>query len=266
MLELYHARVSTCSVKVRLVLAEKELEWTSREVDLLAGQQHDPDYVLLNPGHVVPTLVDDGKILVESTLINEYLDDAYPDPPLRPAAADQRHAMRAWTKLLDEKIHVAIGVLTYAIGMRPVILAGNPGEFKKRLQQVPEPAKREGLLSIIEHGVESPLIPGAVATVVGLLDRVDEALEHADWLAGEHWSLAEACVLPCVLRVDNLALGSLLSPDRRPRLAEWYDRVRARPSFAEAVTTWVPPEIVELIHSNGELVREQVEAMAGESN
>lgn len=266
MLELYHARISTCSVKVRLALAEKGLEWTSHEVDLLAGQQHDPDYVLLNPGHVVPTLIDDGRVFVESTLINEYLDDAYPDPPLRPAAAGHRHAMRTWTKLIDEKIHMSIGAITYAIGMRPIILAGKREDYEEKLKLVPDPMKREGLRSIIEHGIESPLIPGALATVVGLLDRIDNSLGQGDWLAGHDWSLAEACVLPYVLRVENLALESLLSPEQRPRLARWYDRVRARPSFDEAVTEWVPPEIVELIHSNGELVRGQVETMAGGTN
>ena len=79
MIELYHFGFSTCSQKVRLVLAEKGLEFVSHEVDLLGGAQHDPEYVKLNPNHVVPTLVHDGTTLIESTLINEYLDEAFPD-------------------------------------------------------------------------------------------------------------------------------------------------------------------------------------------
>jgi glutathione S-transferase len=67
-IELYHFALSTCSQKVRLVLAEKRLEFVSREVNLMAGEQHDPEYVKLNPKHVVPTLVHDGRVLVESSL------------------------------------------------------------------------------------------------------------------------------------------------------------------------------------------------------
>jgi hypothetical protein len=69
MIELYHFGFSTCSQKVRLVLAEKGLGFESHEVNLMAGGQHDPAYVKLNPKHVVPTLVHDGRVFVESSLI-----------------------------------------------------------------------------------------------------------------------------------------------------------------------------------------------------
>ena len=127
MLELYHAPISTCSQKVRLVLAEKGLEWEGHVLDLLHGDQHRPEYRQLNPHGVVPTLVDRGRPLIESTLINEYLDDAYSDPrsgvPLRPSDPAERHAMRLWTKYLDEVLHPACGTVTYAIAMRPAQLA-----------------------------------------------------------------------------------------------------------------------------------------------
>jgi glutathione S-transferase len=73
MLELHQNAFSSCSQKVRIVLGEKGLEWKSHDVDLAGGGQHDPAYVKLNPNHVVPTLVHDGRALIESTLINEYL-------------------------------------------------------------------------------------------------------------------------------------------------------------------------------------------------
>jgi len=96
-LELYHNHMSTCSQKVRLVLAEKGLEFESHLVDLIAGGQHDPEYVKLNPNHVVPTLVHDGHVLIESSLIDEYLDDAFPDVPMRPKDPVAGHALRLWS-------------------------------------------------------------------------------------------------------------------------------------------------------------------------
>ena len=84
-LELYHHGSSVCAAKVRLVLAEKGLEWQGHYIDILKGEQFDPNYMKLNPKAVVPTLVHDGRVLSESTVICEYLDDAFPEPSLKPA-------------------------------------------------------------------------------------------------------------------------------------------------------------------------------------
>ena len=97
MIELYHATMSTCAQKVRMVLAEKQLDWQGHVLDLRASDQHQPDYLKLNPNGVVPTLVDDGQVVIESTVICEYLDDAYPEPSLKPEAALERARMRHQT-------------------------------------------------------------------------------------------------------------------------------------------------------------------------
>jgi len=69
MLELYHHGSSVCAAKVRIVLAEKGLEWKGHYLDILKGDQFDPDYMKLNPKAVVPTLVHDGNVILESTVI-----------------------------------------------------------------------------------------------------------------------------------------------------------------------------------------------------
>ncbi len=85
MLELYHNDMSTCAQKVRFALAEKGEKWQSHHLDLRARDHQRPEYLRLNPNAVVPTLVDDGTVIIESTVINEYIDDAFPGPALRPA-------------------------------------------------------------------------------------------------------------------------------------------------------------------------------------
>jgi len=176
MIELYHFGFSTCSQKVRLVLAEKGLDFVSHEVDLLGGAQHDPEYVKLNPNHVVPTLVHDGTALIESTLINEYLDDAFPAAPMRPSDPRGRHSVRLWTKLLDEKVQAAIAVVTFAIGPRNFLLQ-QPAEVRDaNIDAIPDPAQRAARRSVIERGVEAPEFAGALGTMVALLDQVDAAI------------------------------------------------------------------------------------------
>jgi len=98
MLKLYHGRTSVCSVKARLALAEKGVEWESQLLTL-QGDQFDPIYVKLNPGAVVPTLVHDGRSIIESTVIMHYVDDAFPGPSLMPEDAASRAKVHLTTKL-----------------------------------------------------------------------------------------------------------------------------------------------------------------------
>jgi glutathione S-transferase len=89
MLELWHATHSTCSQKVRICLAEKGLPWKSHFVDLRRFQHLEPEFLALNPAAMVPVLKDGGQVIRESLVINEYLDDAYPQVPLRPRGAPE---------------------------------------------------------------------------------------------------------------------------------------------------------------------------------
>jgi len=261
MLELYHNGASTCSQKVRMILAEKGLDFTSHPVDLIAGEQHAPAYVKLNPNHVVPTLVNDGAVFIESTLINEYLDEAFPEPPMRPAEPAGRHAVRLWIKRFDESIQGAIGVVTFAIGPRRLLLE-QPEEVREaNINAMPDPVKRALRRSVIEHGIQAPEFAGALARLVALLDDMETALSAQPWLSGEDFGLADAGVLPYVLRLDHLAMTPLLAADVRPRLADWYARVQARPAFSVAVTEWLPAPVLAIFRAGGEAVWAEVEPM-----
>jgi len=105
MLELYHSINSVCAQKVRVVLAEKGLEYQERLMTL-RGDQFDPEYLKLNPNAVVPTLVHDGRPVIESSVILYYLDEAFPQPPLMPRDAHER-ARDVWAIQDDLVAHVA---------------------------------------------------------------------------------------------------------------------------------------------------------------
>ncbi len=263
MLELYHNHLSSCSQKVRLVLAEKGKEWESRVVNLVTGEQHDPEYVKINPNHVVPTLVHEGRVLIESTLINEYLEDAFPEPAMRPAHPADRHTMRLWVKRIDEKVHPAAGVLTYAIGARPAVLQ-QPEEVREAaIEGIPDAERREARRSVLEHGVKAPQFAGALHRFVDLLDDMEAALSPgpSGWLSGESFGLADAAALPYVLRMEHLAMTPLFSGSTRPRVADWLGRVKARPSFESAVAAWLPAPIIDLFRREGESVWADVEPL-----
>ena len=105
MLKLYHWWSSTCSRRVRIGLAAKGLEWESVYVNLRTMENLEPWYVKLNPNGVVPTLDHDGRIVIESNFILEYLDDVWPDVPLRPEDPYERARMRIWMDKFEHVLH-----------------------------------------------------------------------------------------------------------------------------------------------------------------
>lgn len=254
-MKLYHAGVSTCSQKVRLVLAEKSLDYESEFVDLQRGGQFTPAYLQKNPAGVVPTLEDNGLTLIESTLINEYLDDAYPEVPLRPEDPGLRHQMRLWCKKIDE-LHPHCGVQTYAIGVRPGLLARPAAEVAKLVAAIPDPARRALRRSVIDDGVRAPAFVDAYAAHDCFFADVDTALQNGEWLAGDGFSLADAALLPYVLRVDHLGLSLLL--EGRTALMSWYQRICARPSYENAVQALLPDAVVNAFRAAGAAVAEDV--------
>jgi glutathione S-transferase len=237
MLYLYHGTTSVCSVKVRLALEEKGLAWEGEVLDLQRGDQHRPDYAKLNPNEVVPTLVHDGKTVVESTLIIEYLDDAFPAPPLMPADAYGRAMARLWMKKIDDYLHAACSTVTFATANRKVLLRKTPAELEAHLERVPDVAYRERQRLAVAHGLAAPHVAQAVRHYDKYLGEMEAALDRSPFLAGESYSLADAAATPYVNRAEMLGMEGLWQD--RPRVAAWLDRMRARPSFAAAVTRWL---------------------------
>lgn len=261
MLELYHYGFSTCSQKVRLVLGEKRLDFVSHEIDLISGGQHDPEYVKLNPNHVVPTLVHDGVVFLESTLINEYVDEAFAGTPMRPADARGRHAVRLWTKYLDEKVHPATAVVTFSLGPRTILQQQPPEVREANIAAIQDPKERAARRSVIELGVKAPEFAGAFRQMEAFLDRVEGSLASGKWLSGDMFGLADAAALPYVLRLDHLAMTPLLAPAVRPALADWYRRVQARPCYEVAVAKWILEPAVEFMRASGAAVWPEIEPL-----
>ena len=238
MLYLYHGTTSVCSVKVRAVLAEKGLDWEGEVLDLMRGDQHRPEYAKLNPNKVVPTLVHDGKIVVESTLIIEYLDEAFPATALMPSDPYQRAQARLWMKKIDDYLHAACSAITFATANRKALARLSPQELEARFARMPDPAYRERQRLSVAHGLDAPHVADAVRRHDQYIGEMEDALARSPYLAGDAYSLADAAATPYVNRAEMLGMDRLWV-GRRPRVATWLERIRARPSFARAITAWL---------------------------
>ena len=258
MLELYHHNISVCAQKVRLVLAEKGLDWVGHHVDLVAGEQTGAEFLAVNPKGVVPALVDGGKIVTESTVICEYLDDAYRDPPLRPADPHARSRMRLWARVPDDGIHVHCASVSFASAFARQLKAGFDADaLERRLNDMPDPRRAARQRRIMERGFDVDFVRDAVLAFVKMLDDMQAALERGRWLAGEEFSLADACIAPYVERLDRLGLAPMWHG--LPRVAAWYDALRARPSYDAAFTAFPPVGYDDLLRDRGESAWPEVE-------
>jgi glutathione S-transferase len=249
MLKLYHNDMSTCSQKVRLVLAEKNLDWEDGHLNLRAGEHQKEWYIKLNPRAVVPTLIDGDIVVPESNVINEYIDERFPDPPLKPDTAFGRARMRLWTKQLDEGVHDAgIAVISFALAFRhQYITRGEAGQAM--LEKIPDPIKRERRRDVIEKGLDSAHFRIAIARMLELFADMEKTLAAQPWLVGDHYTIADAAFTPYVVRLDHLDLIGLL--DRTPRVAGWYRRLQQRPSFQTAITRWENADYLALMKRAG---------------
>lgn len=249
LLTLFHNDMSTCSQKVRLVFAEKGLDYESRHLNLRAGEQHRPDYLEINPKGVVPALLADGVPIVESNIICEFLDDLMPDIPLRPAEPVAAAQMRLWMHKLDDGIHADTGVVSSAIAFRYQKFEKGEAHARKLVEDIPDEAKRERMRSIVFDGVDSPLFLKSISRFDGLLEQMESALSGQDWLAGNEFSLADAALSPYITRLDQLHLSGMWSA--RPRIADWYDRLRRRESYRVGFVDFFSDAYLTLMEEKG---------------
>ena len=122
MLELYYFPTATCGYKARLTLAEKGVECVHRVLDRDAGDLLTPAYLALNPNAVVPTLVHDGQVLIESSIIMVYIDEAFDGPALRSGHPLERARCAAWLKKANDAYLPALGAVAYGVISRNEVL------------------------------------------------------------------------------------------------------------------------------------------------
>jgi glutathione S-transferase len=242
-LELYHNINSVCAQKVRIALKEKGRE--AKEYLLtLRGDQNDPAYEKLNPNGVVPTLVHDGNVIVESSLILYYIDEAFPSPPLMPSSPVARHRVRLYNKLIDEYMHNACTIMTFATAFRPNFLKMPREQWLAEINKAPLKRRAEYKRSVIEHGLDSEFVVDAIAQHQKMISWMGEDLKRGPYLAGDVFSNADVAVIPYILRLELLKLVGMWA--KYPAVADWWGRMRERPSVKATVfdrmkdSDWAP--------------------------
>jgi len=252
-LELYHHGSSACAAKVRFTLEEKRLPWNGHVVDILRGEQFRPEFLALNPKAVVPVLVHDTFVLAESTVICEYLEDAFPQNAIYPLSARGRAQVRLWTKAVDEELHPACSAITYIVSHRHTILRNGVGNFQDFIERggAEGATGRRLKWEWIQHGLEAPGATEKIRLYDTYLHKMERALKNDSWLVEDRFSMADIAMTPYVNRLAALSMEGLWENGRLPRVENWFERISARPTFAPAFNRWMPPDLAEEMRSNG---------------
>lgn len=250
MLKLYNAGTSVCSVKVRLGLAEKGIEWEDILLVLPRGDQFDPEYLKLNPNGVVPTLIHDDLIITESSVILEYIDTLDPANRLMPLDAASIVTTKIWL-LRCLEIHAAVNTMTFATVNRDKILASQtPEQIQASVAKMPNPKMAAKRLDLLENGINSSHVIGDFFVLKRMFEDMQNGLEKSRWLTGDQYGLADVALTAYVDRLENLGLSGMWE-ERTPLVGSWLTAARERPNYSRAMDRYVSVEEVKNTHRAG---------------
>ena len=233
MLVLHHAWRSSASRRVRLCLEEKGLAYEGHVIDLAKMEHHSPEYLKINPNGVIPALIHDGRPLYESGTICEYLDEVFPEPPLRPDNAYDRAMMRNWIRHVDERIHNLI-IFNWRHDLQKVAEKWTDAELEAHLKKIPSKERQEAWRRVARRPYTDEERAGARAKLVELLDRMESTLRQTPWLAGARYTIADIAVVPFVKRIEEEIAPDQMTSTTHPRVAQWWAAIQARPAFVRA--------------------------------
>src|SRR5215471_3158397 len=235
MLKLYHAEPLANSLKSLIPLKEKGLPFESIYVDLHKFEQHEAWFVEINPEGQVPVLIHDDVTITHTTVIGEYLEDAFPEaPPLRPADPVGKARMRYWNKFTDEHVmnyvsmhgwHRMVGVIARSI---------ESGEFERLMERIPLPDQRTKWRTA-RSGFSERDLAYATEKILYAVDKVEKQLGETAWIAGNDYTLADINFFSmCGVSVERM-FPEMEIGKRSPRLVAWGEKMRARPAVKRAL-------------------------------
>ena len=236
MLELYHYEPTANSMKPLLCLAEKGLPYESHYVDLHNFEQHSAEFVRINPNGQVPVLIHDGAIVNESTVINEYLEDVFPEVRFRPEDPVARAHMRIWSKFVDEYFCPALSKIGWSVLVPKIAARLESGELEEALKKVPLEEQKQKWRDAAAESWTKEELDDCRRKVTESIRRMEKILETAPWLAGAEYSLADINSYSMVAAVPRL-VPAAMNDEVSPRSVEWLARMNERPAVKAALAT-----------------------------
>jgi glutathione S-transferase len=235
-LTLYSFGPGANSLKPLATLFEKGLDFNQHFIDPSKFEQHSDWFKAINPRGQVPALEHDGRVVTESTVICEYLEDVFPDAgvSLRPADPFKRAEMRVWTKWVDEYFCWCVSTIGWAFGIRPIAQKMSDAEFEEHLKNVPIPEQKVKWRRARE-GFPQEMLDEEYRKVGVSVQRLEETLSRQDYLVDTGYSLADICNFAIAngLQRPGGFFQDYVSEAKTPGVVAWLDRINERPAIKE---------------------------------
>lgn len=241
MLELYSSEPNTFFLKPLVALAEKGADYVLHYFDAGALEQFGPDMptsveAALDLEREGPRLRADGVLMSQSFFLLEYIADALPGPPLRPAGAYEAYRTRAWGQYLTLTLGSAVPVLGCVKYLAPRLAAMEPAARDSRIAAIEPLERRRNWEALLDGSYTAARLDGAKASLVAPLARIEKTLSSDPWLAGPAFSIADIDAYAMLAPLPDLA-PDVLNAAATPRTVEFLARMAERPSVKAARAT-----------------------------
>jgi glutathione S-transferase len=240
MLELYHWEPNGSWLKPLITLHEKQLQFTSRYVDVLSFEQYQPGFLdgsretripLEGEG---PILVHDGRQITESLFILEYLEDVFPELPLRPAEPILQARILAWGRFINEVFMPAVSTLGCHAYLVAELGGRDTSALVALLERIAMLYLREDWQRALSGAYPAALLEDSQRKVALGVRRLEDALAAAQWLVGSSYTLADIDAFSICNALPTLT-PDLVSGEATPQLLGWLARIRVRPAVRAAL-------------------------------
>jgi glutathione S-transferase len=244
MLTLYCFGPGANSLKPLLTLYEKGLDFTRRQLNPARFEHHEDWFKKINPNGQVPALDHDGKIVTESTVICEYLEDVFPEAnPLRPSDPYLRAQMRIWTKWVDEYFCWCVSTIGWQRMVGKMVEQYSDEEFEAYVGRIPI-YEQQVKWRRARYGFPQELIDEEMRKIAFSVKKLEARLSESPWLAGPDYTLADICNFAIANGMERM-FSELVNDKDSPRLVDWIKRINARPAcqkmFAETPSEFARP-------------------------
>src|SRR6516164_4972740 len=231
--ELYFFQpLGTNSGRVYLALLEKGVEFVERELKGTEFEHLKPAYLAVNPKGQVPTLVHDGVVLTEGAIINEYIDEAFEGPPLRPSDLRERWRMRVWQRYAENDLGRALMMINWNRIVPTFVGERTEEEVLEVLNTVPDPDRRRSWLAAWRQVTPPELIEESHRRAKEGAQKVERHLREHEWVAGNSFSLADIDLANfCGLMA--MWMPELVNEKDTPAFIAWRARMEERPAVRQ---------------------------------
>jgi glutathione S-transferase len=249
MLTLYSFGPGANSLKPLLTLYEKGLKFEGVRLNPAKFEHHEDWFKAINPNGQVPALVDDGKVITESTVICEYLEDEYPtEMKLRPGDSYGKAQMRVWTKWVDEYFCWCVSTIGWERMISGMARAIGDEEFEERVKRIPIPEQQTKWRNA-RNGFPQAVLDEEMRKIGVSVRKLEARLGESEWLAGDMYTLADICNF-AIANGMQFGFAELVNEQETPSLVRWIARINARPAtkrmFAEVPMERLAPRKAEV--------------------